>query len=132
MCPPADNAQEEGTAPPPAPRSDLRDFLGGLLLSAVSAVFAGGEQQKPFRIVERQFLGKIIVAALRATEWKLRPAARLLGLSPGKVREDMRDYIAWAHEGGGGRRAIAAKTQIPEDVLEKKLADFGIEDLGEE
>ena len=40
MCPPANNAQEEGTAPPPAPRSDLRDFLGGLLLVVVSAVFA--------------------------------------------------------------------------------------------
>ena len=49
MCPPADNAQEEGTAPPPAPRSDLRDFLGGLLLSAVSAVFAVASLRMPFK-----------------------------------------------------------------------------------
>src|SRR5512139_1935296 len=40
MCPPADHVQEEGAAPPPVPRSDLRDLLGGLLLTVVSAAFA--------------------------------------------------------------------------------------------
>ena len=49
MSPPADNVQEEGTAPPPAPRSDLRDFLGGLLLSAVSAIFAVASLRMPFK-----------------------------------------------------------------------------------
>lgn len=49
MCPPANNAQEEGTASPPAPRSDLRDFLGGLLLAVVSAVFAVASLRMPFK-----------------------------------------------------------------------------------
>ncbi len=49
MCPPVDNGQEEGAAPPPAPRSDLRDFLGGLLLSAVSAIFAVASLRMPFK-----------------------------------------------------------------------------------
>jgi hypothetical protein len=49
MRSPVDNVQEEGAAPPPVPRSDLRDFLGGLLLSAVSAVFAVATLRMPFK-----------------------------------------------------------------------------------
>ena len=49
MCPPANNEQEAGAAPPPAPRSDLRDFLGGLLLSVVSAIFSVGSLRMPFK-----------------------------------------------------------------------------------
>src|SRR5512139_1049276 len=49
MCPPADHVQEEGAAPPPAPRSDLRDLLGGLLLTVVSAAFAVASLRMPFK-----------------------------------------------------------------------------------
>jgi hypothetical protein len=49
MRAPADSVQEEGAPPPPAPRSDLRDFLGGLLLSVVSALFAVVSLRMPFR-----------------------------------------------------------------------------------
>ncbi len=49
MCPPGNSAQEEGTPPPPAVQSDLRDFLGGLLLSVVSALFAVASLRMPFK-----------------------------------------------------------------------------------
>ncbi len=49
MCPPAKNPQEEGAAPPPAPHSDLRDFIGGLLLTAVSVIFAAASLRMPFK-----------------------------------------------------------------------------------
>jgi hypothetical protein len=49
MCPPANNGQEEGGAPPPVPRSDLPDLLGGLLLTAVSIVFAVASVRIPFK-----------------------------------------------------------------------------------
>ena len=48
MFPPENTPQEEG-APPPAARSDLRDFLGGLLLLAVSVGFAAASLRMPFK-----------------------------------------------------------------------------------
>jgi hypothetical protein len=49
MLPPENIPQEEGASPPPAARSDQRDFLGGLLLLAVSVTFAIGSLRMPFK-----------------------------------------------------------------------------------
>jgi hypothetical protein len=49
MCPPADNVQEGGAAPPPVSREDLRDLLGGLLIAVTSAVFAVAAARMPFK-----------------------------------------------------------------------------------
>jgi len=49
MSPPENTPQEEGALPPPAAHSDLRDFLGGLLLLAVSAAFAIASLRMPFK-----------------------------------------------------------------------------------
>ena len=49
MSPPENTPQEEGAPPPPAARSDLRDFLGGLLLLAVSVAFAIASLRMPFK-----------------------------------------------------------------------------------
>jgi hypothetical protein len=49
MFPPKNTPQEEGVPTPPAARSDLRDFLGGLLLLAVSVVFAIASLRMPFK-----------------------------------------------------------------------------------
>jgi transcriptional regulator with GAF, ATPase, and Fis domain len=113
----------KGKAAPPAP-SDLV----AINEDAVVAVFEAEGASKPFRTIERTFLGKVIVAALKHTGWKLRPAARLLGLSPGKVREDLRAYLAAARGGGAGLAETAARTGIPAEVIEKKLVDFGFEE----
>ncbi len=106
----------------PAPREDLVH----LNEESFPSIFTTEGEQKPFKIIERQFLGKVIVATLRCSEWKLRPAARLLGLSPGKVRENLREYLTWAKEQTGDRTALAARVGVPEEILEKKLADFGL------
>ena len=49
MFPPENTPQEEGALPPPAARSNLRDFLGGLLLLAVSVAFAIASLRMPFK-----------------------------------------------------------------------------------
>lgn len=49
MHSPVDSGQEERASPPPAPRADLRDLLGGLLLTAVSIVFAVASLRMPFK-----------------------------------------------------------------------------------
>lgn len=95
---------------------------------ALRAMLDSGGEAKPFKAIELQFLGKVIVAALRRTDWKLRPAARLLGLSPGKVREDLRDFLTCARDRAGELPALAERVGIPEEVLEKKLSDLGFDD----
>jgi hypothetical protein len=49
MSPPKNIPQEEGASPPLAARSDLRDFVGGLLLLAVSVTFAVASLRIPFK-----------------------------------------------------------------------------------
>jgi hypothetical protein len=49
MFPSEDIPQEEGVPPSPAAHSDLRDFLGGLLLLAVSVAFAIASLRMPFK-----------------------------------------------------------------------------------
>jgi len=49
MSSPANIPQKEGAPPPLAARSDLRDFVGGLLLLAVSVAFAIASLRMPFK-----------------------------------------------------------------------------------
>jgi len=112
-----------GAAPPPAAQPGE---LFSLNEEALARILTGGHEKKPFRVIERQFMGKVIVAALRRSGWKLRPAARLLGLSPGKVREDFKAYVAWAVEQCDSPAQAAEKLGIPEEVLLRKLRDLGI------
>ena len=49
MFSPEDTPPEEGAPPPLVARSDLRDFLGGLLLLAVSVAFAIASLRMPFK-----------------------------------------------------------------------------------
>lgn len=49
MSSPENIPQEEGAPPPLAAHSDLRDFLGGLLLLAVSVAFAIASLRMPFK-----------------------------------------------------------------------------------
>jgi transcriptional regulator with GAF, ATPase, and Fis domain len=113
----------QGNAAAAAP---LRDDLVILNQDAFQSLLAAEGETKPFKVVELQFLGKVIIATLKTCGWKLRPAAKRLGLSPGKFRENLRDYLSCAREQTPELGALAAELDIPEAVLEKKLSDFGL------
>ena len=87
------------------------------------------KEERPYYRVKLEFSGKLIVEALRYTGWKLRPAARLLGISPVKLRQDFRQYLetllaASPHQGA---EALAEALEMPLPTLRRKLADFGVE-----
>ena len=87
------------------------------------------KEEKPYYRVQREFSGKLIIEALRFQDWKLRPAARLLGISPVRLRQDLKSWIecALAESGSADVTAIAHRLDIPEETLARKLADLGIE-----
>ncbi len=98
-----------------------------------SAGEGNGKRDKsttPFYIAQREVATRAIIEGLRAAAWKLRPAAKLLGISPMKLRGTLRDSMSAAlAEKNGDVRAAAAALDIPLDVLEKKAADLGLEGL---
>ena len=85
----------------------------------------------PFYRLQSEFQARTITEGLRACRWKIRPAARLLGISPMKLRTSLKDYlgILLARPGMSFEKA-AEELDIPPDVLEKKAKDFGLEGLG--
>jgi len=125
-------------APPPVPEGDAL----ALDCDQVRSIFdATGEEdpkeERPYYRLQREFSGKLIVEALRHEEWKLRPAARLLGISPVKLRQDLKSWIGSAlgssaerdlESGAPGDLAgVAERLGIPEGTFRRKLADLGIE-----
>ncbi len=92
------------------------------------------KEGKPYYRVQREFSGKLIIEALRFQDWKLRPAARLLGISPVKLRQDLKAWIEFALLEGGARNvsAVASRLDIPLETLSRKLADLGIDFSTEE
>ena len=51
------------------------------------------KEKRPWALLQREFGGTLITETLRQTRWKLRPAARILGISPVKLRQDFRLWI---------------------------------------
>ncbi|MFQ5654596.1 MAG: sigma 54-interacting transcriptional regulator [Planctomycetota bacterium] len=90
------------------------------------------KEERPYYRLQREFSGKLIVECLRYNRWKLRPAARLLGISPVKLRQDFREYLKDLIAGAGEDPAarIAALLDMPEEKLRRKLADLKLTDLG--
>ncbi len=87
-----------------------------------------GDDAKPFRMIEREFMGKVIIATLKRCDWKLRRAAKLLGLSPGKVRQDLREYLKANMASDKDGAALATKLSMPAEILARKIADLGLEE----
>ena len=58
-----------------------------------------------------------------------RPAARLLGISPVKLRQDSRQYLQTllAASPNQGDEALAEALEMPLPTLRRKLADLGVE-----
>ncbi len=92
------------------------------------SIFHAESSEKPYKIIERQFAGQVIVSTLQMSDWKLRKAAKLLGLSPGKLRDTLRDYLAWARDTTATTEDAAEKINMPEEILERKLKDLGLEE----
>lgn len=85
------------------------------------------KDQRPWAQLQREFGGSVITETLRQTKWKLRPAARLLGLSPVKLRTEFRQWIEYLLDHCGGRKdEVADRLDMPAEILERKLADLGI------
>lgn len=85
------------------------------------------KKETPFYVIQRELAARAIVEGLRASSWKLRPAARALGISPMKLRGELRNFLdqTLLRHAGSLPRA-AQELDIPEDILEKKVRDLGI------
>jgi transcriptional regulator with GAF, ATPase, and Fis domain len=84
----------------------------------------------PFYRAVAEASAQAITEGLRATGWKLRPAAKLLGISPTRLRYELKEFLERAIARSRGNVAEAAQALgIPGEVLEKKAADLGIESV---
>jgi len=121
------------------PRSLLRierEPFQNLLQASAEAKKRGageaGEESKdgPFYRLYQEFAARAIIEGLRASDWKIRPAARLLGISPMKLRGELKGFLSTtlARSDGDISRA-AEELDIPSQVLSRKAADFGIDGL---
>ena len=82
----------------------------------------------PFYRIQLEFEARVIIEALRCTNWKLRPAARLLGISPMKLRGSLKEFLLQAYgRADDDLDRVAENLEIPLDVLERKVKDFGLE-----
>ncbi len=86
------------------------------------------KEDRPYYCVQREFSGKMIIEALRFCEWKLRPAARLLGISPVKLRQDFKAYIQllFVLSPTKDLQQIADRAFMPLDKLQQKVEDLGV------
>jgi hypothetical protein len=79
--------------------------------------------------VQIEASAQAIIEGLRLTDWKLRAAAKLLGLSPTKLRGDLKEYFEDAlRSHAGDLQATARALDIPLAVMERKSEDLGIGD----
>lgn len=87
------------------------------------------KNERPYYHMHREFSGKLVIEALRYTDWKLRPAAKLIGVSPVKLRQDLRDYVEYVLQCTETRdKEEAAKLlAMPVEAFQKKLQDLSFE-----
>jgi transcriptional regulator with GAF, ATPase, and Fis domain len=86
--------------------------------------------ETPFYRIQLEVAAQAIVEGLRARRWKLRPAARLLGISPTKLRYELKEFLEQALVRCDGNVSLAAKAlEIPLEILEKKAADLGLDEI---
>ncbi|MEM7231642.1 MAG: sigma 54-interacting transcriptional regulator [Planctomycetota bacterium] len=88
----------------------------------------GEKSETPFYRLQLELSGRLIVEGLRSTDWKLRPASKILGISPMKLRGELKEFLRREIEAAGGNIEEAAEQlDIPEETLRKKAADLGID-----
>jgi DNA-binding NtrC family response regulator len=85
------------------------------------------KEDTPFYRIQLEVAAQAIIEGLRATNWKLRPAARLLGISPTKLRSEFKQFLEQTLARHDGKLDQAAGTlQIPVRVLARKASDLGL------
>jgi Nif-specific regulatory protein len=85
------------------------------------------KEETPFYRIQLEVAAQAIIEGLRATDWKLRPAARLLGISPTKLRSEFKTFLEQTLARHEGKLDQAAGTlQIPVAVLKRKASDLGL------
>ena len=100
------------------------------LLDDFQASAPSDKASTPYYRLHLEFNARIIVEGLRSSGWKLRPAARLLGISPMKLRGDFKEFLRETLLGCGGDLGVAAENlHVPLAVLGRKAADLGLADL---
>ncbi|RTZ92833.1 MAG: hypothetical protein DSY81_01100 [Bacillota bacterium] len=87
------------------------------------------KEKRPWALLQKEFGGTLITETLRQTRWKLRPAARILGISPVKLRQDFRVWVEHLlAENQGDQQQVASRLDMPAELLRKKMDDLGIGD----
>jgi transcriptional regulator with GAF, ATPase, and Fis domain len=130
-------ASAAGPPSPPRPGGLVqidRGTFHGLLEEArcASDPSAVPKEETPFYRIQLEVAAQAITEGLRAAGWKLRLAARLLGISSTKLRYELKEFLEQALVRSGGRLDEAARSlEIPLEVLEKKATDFGLDDIVE-
>lgn len=85
------------------------------------------KEKRPWALLQREFGGTLITETLRQTRWKLRPAARILGISPVKLRQDFRLWIEHLlDDSQQDHQKVATRLGMPIELLIRKLGDLGI------
>ncbi len=86
------------------------------------------KKDMPFYKLQREVANRSIIEALNHTQWKLRPASRLLGISPMKLRGELKGFLDETIQELGGDIEQAAKLlDIDPEILLKKAGDFGLD-----
>ena len=90
----------------------------------------GEKADTPYYRAQLEFNARIIIEGLRASGWKLRPAARVLGISPMKLRGELKEFLRETLiDCGGDLETAANNLDIPVKLLEKKAADLGLDEF---
>ena len=104
-----------------------KDSFHRLLDQAGNGEVHKDKKNTPFYRLQLEMSARAIIEGLRVTDWKLRTAARILGISPTKLRSELRDFIEkHLKQSGGDLAKAAASLDIPTSILKKKSKDLGL------
>jgi DNA-binding NtrC family response regulator len=91
------------------------------------------KEETPYYRVQLEASAQAIIEGLRATAWKVRPAARVLGISPTKLRYALKEFLEQAlRRSEGDLEKAATYLEIPLGVIQKKAGDLGLAEILEE
>jgi transcriptional regulator with GAF, ATPase, and Fis domain len=109
-----------------------RDALRELLSRAQEARGEADvpKEETPYYRVQLEASAQAIIEGLRSTAWKVRPAARVLGISPTKLRYALKEFLEEAlRRSEGDLEKTAALLEIPLGVIQKKAGDLGLDEI---
>jgi len=114
----------------------LVEVHGRLFREMLEAELAAPEGEKrertntPFYRAQLEFEARVIVEALRCTQWKIRPASRVLGISPTKLRGSLKEYLTRSYDRAEEDVArLSELVDIPIEILHRKAKDLGLDAL---